>query len=103
MEQLHPIEASRYQEMYELICDVVCGEYESMEIGDKRYSSQHVKEKFLKLTDDHLMYVMNSYDGTSTKVKSRYNYLRTSLFNAVSTMHNACQQDAGYAAFAAYE
>ena len=89
--------------MYELICDVVCGEYESMEIGDKRYSSQHVKEKFLKLTDDHLMYVMNSYDGTSTKVKSRYNYLRTSLFNAVSTMHNACQQDAGYAAFAAYE
>ena len=99
MQRLDYSDAGRYKEMYELICDVVCGENISLPYSLRGYSPQYVREKFLKLTSSHLLYVMSSYDQTVTKAESKYNYLMTALFKAVATMHNACQQDVSYALF----
>ena len=75
-----------YDELYQIICDVVCVPKKVVRIGGENYPYNLVKSKFLKLTSSHLQYVIGCMKNNTTKVGNIRAYLITALYNAPNTM-----------------
>ena len=88
-------EREEYENLVELICDVVCAEHSRpVYINSTAMEASIVRSRFLKLTDSHLQYVMEclrknpNYKG----IESYRNYKLTCLYNAPVTMGTYYQQ-----------
>lgn len=81
------------EELYQIICDVVCVRRANIRIGKEDYPYELVKSKFLKLTYSHIQYVMGCMKNTATKVTNIRSYLITALYNAPITMSHYYQQE----------
>ena len=57
-----------YDELFEVICEVVCVKHKTVKIGGDDYPYELVKSKFLKLNSSHLEYVMECMKNTTTVV-----------------------------------
>lgn len=75
-----------YDELYELICDVVCVNRKIIRIAGEDYPYNLVKGKFLKLNSSHLQYVIGCMKNNTTKVANIKAYLITALYNAPNTI-----------------
>ena len=75
-----------FDELFQLICEVVCVPAETVRIGGKDYPYALVKNRFLKLKACHLEYVINCMERNTSKVANIKAYLITALYNAPSTM-----------------
>lgn len=75
-----------FDELYYIICDVVCVPKEYIRIGGDFYPYPLVKSKFLKLTCSHLQYVIMCMRNNTTKINNIKAYLITALYNAPDTM-----------------
>lgn len=82
-----------YDELFEIICDVVCVKRNTIRIGKEDYPYELVKSKFLKLNSSHLAYVMNCMQRTTTEIKNIKAYMVTTLYNAPNTMNHYYQQE----------
>lgn len=82
-----------FEELYELICEIVCVKQQSIKINGVDYPYELVKSRFLNLNSSHLEYVMESLQKTSTKIANIRAYLLTALFNAPATMMNSIEQE----------
>ena len=72
------------------IVNVALSELYKFKISGDLYSQEYVKSKFLRLTSEHVMYVMDCIKKTPTKIKA---YLMAALFNAPSTIGHYYQQE----------
>ena len=81
------------EELYQLICDVVCVKRTSIRIGGEDYPYELVKAKFLKLNQGHIEYVMECMKNTTSKIGNIRSYLITTLYNAPNTMNYYYQQE----------
>lgn len=88
-----PERLQRYDEMYQLICDVVCVNRDKIRINGEEYPYQLVKSQFLKLKREHLEYVAECMQKNYSKVTNIRAYLITALYNAPSTIGNFEAQD----------
>ncbi|MCR5778306.1 MAG: DUF6017 domain-containing protein [Lachnospiraceae bacterium] len=86
----------RFDEIYEIICDVVCMKSGTVRIGGENKPYELVKSVFLKLTYNHIEYVMQSMDKTVSKIGNIRNYLLTALYRSMQTMENAMSQEVKY-------
>ncbi|MDD3137997.1 MAG: DUF6017 domain-containing protein [Lachnospiraceae bacterium] len=75
-----------YDELYELICDVVCVPRKTIRIAGEEYPYNLVKSKLLKLNSNHLQYVISCMQNNTTKVANIKAYLITALYNAPNTI-----------------
>lgn len=80
-----------FDELYQLICDVVCVPRKTIRIGGEEYPYNLVKSKFLKLTASHLEYVIGCMKNNTTRVSNIRAYLITALYNAPNTISNYYQ------------
>lgn len=85
-------DAELYEELYQLICEVVCVKRQTIRIEGEDYPYELVKSKFLKLTNSHLLYVIESMKNTSTRITNIKAYMITALYNATNTMNHYYQQ-----------
>ena len=81
------------KELFVIICDVVCTKSETIKISGYVYPCDYVRSKFLKLTSNHVMYVMDCIKNTTTKIANIKAYLLVALFNAPSTIDHYYQQE----------
>lgn len=81
------------KELFVIICDVVCTKSETIKISGYVYSCDYVRSKFLRLTSNHVMYVMDCIKNTTTKITNIKAYLLVALFNASSTIDHYYQQE----------
>ncbi|MCR4673885.1 MAG: replication initiator protein A [Lachnospiraceae bacterium] len=79
-------ERDMYDELYQLICDVVCVPRKTIRIAGEEYPYNLVKSKFLKLNSSHLEYVIGCMKKNTTKVSNIKSYLTTALYNAPNTI-----------------
>jgi len=86
MSDKHWSDREMYDELYEIICDVVCVPKKFVRIGGENYPYSLVKSKFLKLNSSHLQYVIGCVKNNTTKVSNIRAYLITALYNAPNTM-----------------
>lgn len=86
MSDKHWLDRDMFDELYELICDVVCVPRKIIRIAGEDYPYALVKGKFLKLNSSHLQYVMSCMHNNTTKVANIKAYLITALYNAPNTI-----------------
>lgn len=82
-----------YDELFEIICEIVCVKRKTVKIGGDDYPYELVKSKFLKLNSSHLEYVIECMKNTTTKITNIKAYMITTLYNAPSTMNLYYQQE----------
>ena len=92
MERLSHSDRERFEELYQLICDVVCMPRRNIRIGGQEYPHKIVKSRFLKLRATHLIYVIECLDQTTTKITNIRAYLLTALYRSIETVHNQISQ-----------
>ncbi len=85
-------EKQRFTEIYELICDVISQSSSSIRIGQQDKPIEVVKSVFSKLTHEHVMYVMDALEKTTSEIKNIRAYLITALYRAPQTMNNCINQ-----------
>ena len=79
-------DAEMFDELYQIICDVVCVPRKTIRIAGEEYPYSLVKSKFLKLNASHLQYVISCMQNNTTKVANIKAYLITALYNAPNTI-----------------
>ena len=82
-----------YEELFEVICEVVCVKRTTIRIAGEDYPYELVKSKFLKLNSGHLEYVIGCMHDTNTKITNIKAYMVTALYNAPSTINHYYQQE----------
>lgn len=82
-----------YEELFEVICEVVCVKRETVRINGEDYPYELVKSRFLKLTNSHLEYVIGCMHETTTKITNIRAYMITALYNAPMTINHFYQQE----------
>lgn len=84
------------EELYQLICDVVCVPRDHIRIGGKDYPYEVVKARFLKLAQPHIEYVLEAMKQTTTKIRDIRSYLLTALYRAPDTINHYYQQEVNH-------
>ncbi|RHS63240.1 hypothetical protein DW955_06365 [Ruminococcus sp. AM45-9BH] len=82
-----------YEELFAVICEVVCVKRTTIRIAGEDYPYELVKSKFLKLNSGHLEYVIGCMHDTNTKITNIKAYMVTALYNAPSTINHYYQQE----------
>lgn len=85
-----------FDELFGIICEVVCVKRDYIKINGEDFPYELVKSKFLKLTDSHLGYVMDSMKKTVKHITNIRSYMITALYNAPNTMNHYYQQMVNY-------
>lgn len=92
-QSMKPWEFEMYDELYNLIREVVCVPRSVVRIAGADYPYEVVKSRFLKLNSSHLQYVMETLKKTTTKIGNIKAYMLTALFNAPGTISHYYQQE----------
>ena len=82
-----------YDELFRVICEIVCVNRETVRIAGEEYPYELVKSRFLKLNSSHLEYVIDCMKNTTTKITNIKSYMITALYNAPSTINHFYQQE----------
>ena len=82
----YPYEHELIDGIVDLMLETVAASGESILIASNQYPAQIVKSKLLKLNYSHICYVIDCFDGNTTKVRNIKKYLLAALFNAPTTM-----------------
>ena len=79
-------EKELYDELFGIICEVVCVKRKSIRVAGEDYPYELVKSRFLKLNSSHLEYVIGCMKETTTKITNIKAYMITALYNAPTTI-----------------
>ena len=86
-------EKELYEELFGIICEVVCVKRKSIRVAGEDYPYELVKSRFLKLNSSHLEYVIGCMKETTTKITNIKSYMITALYNAPATINHFYQQE----------
>lgn len=75
-------------EMVGLIVDIIGVKRCRIRVAGADYPSEIVKERFMKITSEHVEYVLNSMHMNTSTISNIKAYLLTALFNSVNTINN---------------
>ena len=78
--------AAQLDEIVDLLTETVSGSRPSIRVAGENYPAEFVRAKLLKLTGEHVEFVLDCMRENTTKVRNIKQYLLASLFNAPSTM-----------------
>lgn len=73
-------EREMVNEIYDVICDVVCRPRDSIKIENYDCSWKVVQSQFLKLTQTHVANILNRILSTKDSIKNMYGYLVSCLY-----------------------
>ncbi len=79
-------ETGRINEIVDLCAEVMCSHAKTIRIGGEDRPLAVVQSRFMKLTYDHALYVMECMDENTTDVRNIRAYMLTSLYNAPVTI-----------------
>lgn len=85
-----------YEELYLMICDVVCHKRKTIRIGGEELPWEMVKARFLKLNMQHLQYAAHAVQNTTKQIGNIRAYLLTTLYHAPTTMTAYWSQKANH-------
>ena len=86
-------EKELYDELFGIICEVVCVKRKSIRVAGEDYPYELIKSRFLKLNSSHLEYVIGCMKETTTKITNIKSYMITALYNAPTTINHFYQQE----------
>ena len=75
-------------EITQLVQETVCSTRDRIRVGGNDYPAEIVRAKMLKLTGEHIHFVMDCLRKNTTQIRNIRQYLLTALFHAPSTMNS---------------
>ena len=72
--------------LLELMLDVVCSTAPTIRISGSDIPTKAVRDRFLQLDSEHIQYVIDALNQTTTKINNIRAYLLTALYNAPVTI-----------------
>lgn len=81
----HSDKAKHIDSLVNLIADIMQTKLSHIRIAKECYPRSDVVQRFKKLTDKHILYVIDCLVDTKPKSKNLKNYLLTALYNAPAT------------------
>ena len=86
LKQEYPHDREMIDGILELILDVLCSKRKMILIAGDDKPVNVVKGRFMKLTIEHIRYVMTCLQENTTKIRSIKQYMLAALYNAPSTI-----------------
>ena len=80
------VDPEQLDEIDQLVQETVCSTRDRIRVGGNDYPAEIVRAKLLKLTGEHIRFVMDCLKQNTTRIRNIRQYLLTALFNAPSTM-----------------
>lgn len=77
---------ARVDELVEIMLDVMCSAKSTTRVNSEEIPTSTVKSRFLKLTHEHIEYVLTALGNNTSDVRNIRAYLITALYNAPITM-----------------
>ena len=84
--QHRSVDRDMLDEIVDLILETVCTARKTIRVAGDEYPAELVKAKFLKLSCEHIEFVMDCMRENTTEVRNIKKYLLAVLFNAPSTI-----------------
>ena len=81
-----PFKREQLDELAALMAETCASRRESIRIAGEDLPLQEVRERFLSLNGEHVRYVLESLDETTSRVRNIRQYLLTALYNAPLTI-----------------
>lgn len=83
-----PYDVETIDEIVELMLEVVCAKRKYTRVAGTDFPHEVVRSRFLKLTNEHIQFVLSCMKENTTKVRNIKQYLLTVLYNAPTTISN---------------
>ena len=80
------VDREQLDEIAQLVQETVCSTRDRIRVGGNDYPAEIVRAKLLKLTGEHIRFVMDCLKQNTTRIRNIRQYLLSMLFNAPSTM-----------------
>ena len=84
--QERSLDLDRLNEIVDLMLETVCTARKKIRIAGDDYPAELVKSKFMKLSSEHIRFVLDCMQENTTKIRNIKQYLKAVLFNAPSTI-----------------
>ncbi len=82
----YPYRTELIDSIVELITETMCTSRDKIRIASDDKPANIVKSRFMKLTAEHIKFVLDRFDETTTKIANTKQYLLASIFNAPTTI-----------------
>ena len=79
-------DSDRLDEIVDLMLETVCTARKRVRIAGDDYPAELVKSKFMKLSSEHIRFVLDCMQENTTKIRNIKQYMKAALFNAPSTI-----------------
>ena len=84
----YPYDTETLNEILELLIETVCSRREYIRVCGDDKPVEVVKSRLMKLTNEHIRYVIDSLKENTTKVRNVKQYLLAALYNAPVTINS---------------
>lgn len=86
LKETHPNDSEMLEEILGIILDTVCSKRQYIRVAGDDKPKELVKSALLKLTGEHIEYVLECMKANTSKVRNIRQYLLATLYNAPLTM-----------------
>ncbi len=88
LRQEYPHQQKQLEEILELLVETVCTTRQTVRVAGNNFPAEIVKSRLLKLTAEHIRFVLGCLSRNTTKIRNIRQYLLTILYNAPTTIDN---------------
>ena len=88
LRQEYPHQQEQLEEILEILVETVCTTRQTVRVAGNNFPTEVVKGRLMKLTAEHIRFVLGCLSRNTTKIRSIRQYLLTTLYNAPTTIDN---------------
>ena len=88
LRQEYPHQQAQLEEILEILVETVCTTRHTVRVAGNNFPVEIVKARLLKLTAEHIRFVLGCLSRNTTKIRNIRQYLLTTLYNAPTTIDN---------------
>ena len=88
LRQEYPHQQEQLAEILEILTETVCTTRHTVRVAGNNFPTEVVKGRLMKLTAEHIRFVLGCLSRNTTKIRNIRQYLLTTLYNAPTTIDN---------------
>ena len=88
LRQEYPHQQEQLEEILELLTETVCTTRHTARVAGNNFPTEVVKGRLMKLTAEHIRFVLGCLSRNTSKIRNIRQYLLTTLYNAPTTIDN---------------
>lgn len=88
LRQEYPHQQEQLVEILEILVETVCTTRQTVRVAGNNFPAEVVKARLMKLTAEHIRFVLGCLGRNTTKIRNIRQYLLTTLYNAPTTIDN---------------